>query len=301
MYCIQKPFPVCEDVQLRFVAYLYKEGLKAGTVKSYLAAVRHSQIALGFGDPLIGSMVRLEYVVRGVKKLTSGPVRTRIPITLDLLVQLRRSWYSERRERDAVMLWAAASLCFFGFLRVGEIVVPSDSGFDPSWHLGVADVSVDNHACPTYVAVRIKTSKTDPFRQGVTVYLGRTEGVVCPVAAMLSYIVRRGASQGPLFVFEDGKCLTRDRFVGAMRGALLAAGIDASKYAGHSFRIGAATTAARKGVQDSLIKTMGHWESSAYTLYIWTPRETLCVVAGTLVSSNGGGQDGPAAVLTIGK
>ena len=64
-----KPFPVCEDVLLRFVAYLYKEGLKAGTVKSYLAALRHSQMALGFGDPRIAAMVCLEYVVRGVKRV----------------------------------------------------------------------------------------------------------------------------------------------------------------------------------------------------------------------------------------
>ena len=96
LYGVHKPFPVCEDVLLRFVALLNKEGLKAGTVKSYLAAVRHSQIALGLGDPHIAAMVRLEYVVRGVKKLTSGPVRTRLPITLDLLVRLRQSWFSER-------------------------------------------------------------------------------------------------------------------------------------------------------------------------------------------------------------
>ena len=110
-------------------------------------------------------------------------------------------------------------IVFFGFLRVGEVVAPSGSGFDPSWHLTVADVSIDDHACPTYVVVRINATKTNPFRRDITVYLGRMEGVVCPVtvAALLSYIVRRGALQGPLFVFEDGKSLTQDRFVGTIR------------------------------------------------------------------------------------
>ena len=101
-------------------------------------------------------MVWLEYVVRGVKKLTSGLGRTRLPITLDLLVLLWLSWHSKQRERDAMMLWATALLCFFEFLWVGEVVVLLDSGFDPSWHLSVVDVSVDNHTCPTYVAVQIK-------------------------------------------------------------------------------------------------------------------------------------------------
>ena len=68
-----------------------------------------------------------------------------------------------------------------------------------------------------------------------------------------------------------------------IRAALQAAGVPDSGYSGHSFRIGAATTAALNGVPDSLIKTMGRWQSSAYTLYIRTPRETLCSVARALV------------------
>lgn len=114
---------------------------------------------------------------------------------------------------------------------------------------------------------------------------------------MLSYIVRRGASQGPVFVFKDGKGLSQDHFIGAVKETLQAAGIDASKYASHSFRVGAASTAARNAVQDSLIKTMGRWESSTYMLYIQTPRETLCAVAGTLANSSKEGQDSLPTVV----
>ena len=41
-----------------------------------------------------------------------------------------------------------------------------------------------------------------------------------------------------------------------MRQALKAAGYDEEKYAGHSFRIGVATTAAAAGIEDSLIKAL---------------------------------------------
>jgi len=62
--------------------------------------------------------------------------------------------------------------------------------------------------------------------------------------------------------------MTKDYFVTAVRAALSEAGFDDRNYAGHSFRIGATTTAAQQGLQDSLIKTLGRWQSSAYTRYV---------------------------------
>ena len=173
---------------------------------------------------------------------------------------------------------------YHGFLRCGEVVVPSSSSYDPSVHLCYGDVALDSADQPTLIQVRLKASKTDLFRQGVSVYLGVTGCDLCPVAAVLDYMVRRGSSEGPFFTFADGSFLTRDRLVRAVREALRSAGVDSSSYAGHSFRIGAATTAARQGVPDSTIKMLGRWESSAYTLYIRTPREALASVSRTLVA-----------------
>ena len=44
-------------------------------------------------------------------------------------------------------------------------------------------------------------------------------------------------------------------------------------YAGHSFRIGAASTAAANGIEVSIIQTLGRWISSAYLDYIRIPAE----------------------------
>ena len=145
---------------------------------------------------------------------------------------------------------------------------------------------MDGRKAPTFVQVRIKASKTDPFRQGVTGYVGRTQNSLCPVTAVLSYMVVRGSSPGTLFRWEDGCFLTREAFVSAVRTALTKAGLVAKDFAGHSFRIAAATTAARQGLQDSLIKTLGRWESMAYTRYIRTPLSTLCKVTKSLVSES---------------
>ena len=132
--------------------------------------------------------------------------------------------------------------------------------------------------------VQIKSSKTDPFRHGVFIYLGRGDSSLCPVVSV--FMVRRGSAPWPFFQFADGRYLTRDRFVSNVHLALQRAGIDRSRYSGHGFRIGAATMAALCGLPDSLIKTLGRWESAAYTVYIRTMRETLCSVTRSLISGS---------------
>ena len=282
---ISYPFPVSESNLIRFVAFHYESRLAGATVKNYLAAIRYTQIALGLGDPQLSNLPRLEYVVKGFKRsATYATCRTRLPITPDILCQSKRVWQGWQNCRDASMLWAAVTMCFCGFLRSGEVVVPSPSSFDPSLHLCYGDVMVDSNDTPSIVQIRIKISKTDPFRKGIFVYLGVTGGSLCPVAAVLDFMVRRGPGEGPFFTFANGSFLTRDRFVQAVREALSCAGVDSSAYAGHSFRIGAATTAARRGIPDSMIKMLGRWESSAYTVYIRTPRETLASISKVLVA-----------------
>jgi hypothetical protein len=74
-------------------------------------------------------------------------------------------------------------------------------------------------------------------------------------------------------MLENRAPLTRERFVKMTKANLTAAGVDSTGYSGHSFRIGAATTASAYGVEDSLIQTLGCWKSAAYLLYVRVPRE----------------------------
>ena len=88
-------------------------------------------------------------------------------------------------------------------------------------------------------------------------------------------MVARGQGSGPFFRFENGTPLTRMKFVDKVKEALSLAGVDCTAYSGHSFRIGAATTAAKRGISDATIKMLGRWKSSAYQVYIKMPREQL--------------------------
>ena len=95
-----------------------------------------------------------------------------------------------------------------------------------------------------------------------------------PVGALLNYLACRSTRPGPLFIVRRSP-LDSEKFVELVRGALAAANVDQRNYCGHSFRIGAATTAASRGVEDSIIKMLGRWESAAYLQYVRIPREKL--------------------------
>ena len=93
----------------------------------------------------------------------------------------------------------------------------------------------------------------------------------------------RNSRQGPLFIFTNGDPLTRSMLVSHLQAALLEVGVQHSNYNGHSFRIGAATTVAQKGLEDSLIQTLGRCKSTAYKLYIKLPRSQLASVSQVMV------------------
>ena len=180
------------------------------------------------------------------------------------------------------MLWAAALVTFFSFCRSGEVTVEDETKYEANTHLSFADVVVDNAVFPSVISLNIKYSKTDQGRVGVRVILGRTGDDLCPVSALLNYLSRRGNNPGGLFQWQDGTPLSKTKFVEATRQALTAAQLPAKDYAGHSFRIGAATTAAMAGLEDSAIQTLGRWKSSSYQLYIRMNPQQLAAMSSSL-------------------
>ena len=163
--------------------------------KGYLAAVRHLHIHRGFALDL-GKCLRLELVCRGIKRFQGTTLtRARLPITikhLRLFYCLLAICYSP--SYDSVMLWAAMSLAFFGFLRLGELTC--NSKFSPETQLTADDVTfLPSWENPVHMSVRVKISKTDPFRSGQTILLGKTHQPVCPVRAMKTYIAIRKSGE----------------------------------------------------------------------------------------------------------
>lgn len=90
---------------------------------------------------------------------------------------------------------------------------------------------------------------------------------------MMAYLSVRGNASRPLFMLQDGRPLSRVLPTDWLR-QISTIGISGN-FCSHSFLIGAATVAARNGVQDHLIQSLGRWSSNVYQLYIRTRAEAL--------------------------
>ena len=178
------------------------------------------------------------------------------------------------------MLRAAISLAFFGMLRCSEYTCPSPSSFNPEIHLAATDFKVTNSRA--MILVRIKASKTDPFRAGATIRIGSAENELNPVAAIIQYISVRGYQPGPFFRYADNRFLTRSDIIRLLRASLPST----NHINTHSFRVGGASALASIGTPDSIIQTMGRWRSDAFRRYIHLSDEYIGQVHNRAATTN---------------
>ena len=182
------------------------------------------------------SLERLHTILRSVKKVQGGSTFKRLPITFDILVLLCRELRKGIFTPFTDLMLEAVCFCtaFFGFLRCGEFTCKAN--FNPDVNLTMGDVQfINNDTC---IQLNLKSSKADPFRQGVKVHLFTTGDSVCPVSALIYYLnaipkTNRMTMQ-PLFVDSQLRPLSRSYFSHLLRITLQRIGLNSSIYLPHS-------------------------------------------------------------------
>ncbi|KXJ26736.1 hypothetical protein AC249_AIPGENE9228 [Exaiptasia diaphana] len=139
--------PADEWTLCLFAAFLSSQ-VQHATIKVYLSAVRALHIELGFADPLSDAL-RLERVIRGIKRSQGSTKADRLPVTDDIMRLIHT--HLDFRIVDHLMFWAACCLAYFGFLRSAEFTVPSLEAYSPVYNLNVSDISVDALDQPTCI------------------------------------------------------------------------------------------------------------------------------------------------------
>ena len=280
--CKWDPLPASDFMLSAFAAHIAGR-VKPGTVRVYLAAVRNLHLDLGLPDPTADAAL-LPRVTKGISRAgLPGVSRPRLPITTVVLRQLVHVLLGSHFPiADRFMLHAAMLLAFHGCLRCGEFTTPVN--YDHRRHASRGDVTMDSEG----MQFRLKTSKTDPYGKGTTIEVGLCKPPMCATTAIRTYLtMTNGAPHDPLFRYKDGHPLSKKTFVDEVRRLLESASIDnASSYSGHSFRIGAATSAAMAGAPDWQIRAMGRWKSDSVLRYIRHDSSAMKGLAKLLTSSS---------------
>ncbi|KAJ8303754.1 hypothetical protein KUTeg_018677 [Tegillarca granosa] len=225
-------WPVPID-HLLFISYQSQKGLSPSTVSSYLAAISHVHKVYNWTNPTSQFLVQ---------KAVTG-LDSRAPVTGDMLHNIYNiletvCW----SEYELWLFRSAYCLAFYGLLSVSELVYTT------------ADMA---HRPLFYSDIRVSTSGNQQGRS-ITLRIPAITGKsVCPVFSIKNFSSVRNRSDGILFIHEDGSPLTRYQFNAVLRKSIIKLGLPLSVFSSHSFRIGTATTLALKGLDPSIIQSLG--------------------------------------------
>ena len=140
------PIPASEQSLCKFVTSLASNYISANSMKVYLSAVRQLHLQNGVQLPDIERMARLTQVLRGIRITQQASpqahLHQRLPISPSLLQRIKPMWEALPLTNDRIMLWAAFLMCFFSFMRSGEICSDSALPLDPASGLSVNDLLV---------------------------------------------------------------------------------------------------------------------------------------------------------------
>lgn len=280
LYCalqgIKPPMPATIASLAGWIADLSIKRVKAKTIKAYLTGVRSSHIDLGYENLTVFHHPQLQRIIAGSRRLHGeAGTKERLPLTRDVLLRLLQRL--KQSDRYQATLYAAFCLAFGAFLRMGEFTYSTrdrqQEDFD-QWFLTRRSVRFhDDH-----IELTLPASKTDPFRQGVTLTIAASSDDACAVKA-LNHLFKRWPAPPDAPLFEDTVSgdFNRDSVIHMLRQLLRQIGVE-GHYSGHSFRRGAATSAKEAGLSDDEIQLLGRWKSDAYRLYVtYHPARILAI------------------------
>jgi hypothetical protein len=260
--------PISEE-DLIFVTAVFADSHKFTTVPLFLsAAARYGRQRWG-ADFLLPRGPAFEAAFTGMRHFY-GPSTVSTPKAALTLSNLRAfaplldlSVYEDARD------WCAFLFAFFALLRINEY---ANAGLRHA-HVQRTEGGLD---------ITIVSSKTE--QHPVTVSIARRGDVLCPASALFylhSAVESNNLPSGPndpLFLsrLEGGpgahrfEPTTAEEFIQRLRFYIAATlpGADPSRYAGHSFRRGGATSMLLAGVQPAVIQRHGRWRSDTWRRYI---------------------------------
>lgn len=265
---LHSPLPPSLNHMVLYIAYCYTQGLAASTTRTHISALSFTFQLGGFEDITQHFLIKKQ--LQGFTKLNPSS-DSRLPITPSILTKLIAVLpHISNSAFITSMLRAMFLLAFYACLRVGEMTNTGSmkQHFILVKHLKI--VSEDKQ--DENLQLTIPHSKHS--HKSVTLQIPKNQNLrLCPYVACKEFLSLRyhKSPEEPLFSFMDGAPVSRKFFTEHLQRAISACGLPMQRYQAHSFRIGAATSAAESGASDIQIQSMGRWKSAAFKKYIRIP------------------------------
>ena len=275
-FCILNTFkPFSEKSICFFVTYL-AEKISLDAIRTYISAIRF-YMRLKIAPR---KMRTLNAIIEGIKRtIPQAPQqKPRLPISSKELKQLQEK-AQQLNTQDAAMIWAACLVAYYGFMRVSELTTPNEHSHKHNNSLMRYDLQMHNN----YMTILLRQSKTDKYKIGANITIAANNTTLCPIKAMKNYLKYRGKNPGPLFIFKSNKNLTPKIFNKFIKYTLPST--SNGRFTAHSFRIGAASQAAKAGCPKYIIKQAGRWKSDVYQRYIHLGVETFQKLSSVLANT----------------
>ena len=122
-----------------FVSYLAAT-VRHSTIKLYLAAVCNLHISCGHGYPLQGKLL-LKKLLRGILRFQGQSCILCQPVTPRILLSISPFLQGWLGVQDFLMVWAAFTLAFFGFLHCSEFTYQGVTNYRSQFDLSTDAIS----------------------------------------------------------------------------------------------------------------------------------------------------------------
>ena len=197
-------------------------------------------------------------------------------MTLSILRDMHRILSAKGPLRgNALAMWAAVLVGFFGMLRKDNLTQGKVNAVNPLHGLRRGDICFSTSGTGVRIAwLRVRMAKNNPFGERThLVPLVANGTMLCPVAALFQHISDfPAAPESPVFMCSPAGGrqpvpLSHTAFVSNLKQTLSAAGLDPSRFAGHSLRRGGATLAFGLQCPVQLIQLQGDWLSDCVYRY----------------------------------
>jgi integrase len=236
-----------EERVRRYITWMEMIG-RGGSVPTALAAISRAAVEKGQQDVTKGK--RVQIVAEGIARVVARRKKPldRDPFPVQALEALQQKEGGSTKTRDMALL----ALGIRGMRRANELCF-----------LRREDVTIKEGM----MKVHIRRQKNDQLGRGMTLFIERTDSVICPVKLMELYLQERGDGAGWLFVTATGRQMSTGAVSSLVKRAAEVAGLE-GHYSSHSLRIGGATAALEGGMSKEQIKAIGGWSGEAVERYM---------------------------------